>query len=43
MLAKKQLEINPAHPVMKKLLQSIKDSEDGKLDEASVEYADLLF
>ena len=42
MLAKKTLEINPHHPVMKELLQRVKD-QDGELDEASAEYADLLF
>lgn len=42
MLAKKTLELNPSHPVMKKLLNELKDN-DGKLSEASTEYADLLF
>jgi molecular chaperone HtpG len=43
MMAKKSLEINPSHPVMKKMLEKIKDSEDSSLDEASTEYADLLY
>jgi HSP90 family molecular chaperone len=43
MMAKKSLEINPHHPVMKKLLEKVKESEDSTLDEASTEYADLLF
>lgn len=43
MLAKKSLEINPAHPVMKRLLEKVKESDDGVLDEATTEYADLLF
>ena len=42
MLAKKSLELNPHHPVMKKLLEELKES-DGVLSEASTEYADLLF
>jgi heat shock protein beta len=43
MLAKKQLEINPAHPIMKKMLSSLKESDDNVLNEAETEYADLLF
>jgi len=43
MMAKKSLEINPHHPVMKKLLEKVKESEDSSLDEASTEYADLLY
>lgn len=42
MMAKKSLEINPHHPVMKILLEQLKES-DGVLDEAQTEYADLLF
>lgn len=42
MLAKKTLELNPHHPVIKVLLERIKEG-DGELDEASTEYADLLF
>ena len=42
MLSKKTLELNPHHPVMKTLLQLIKDN-DGQLDEAAGEYCDLLF
>ena len=42
MLAKKTLELNPHHPVMKRLLEELKES-DGSLSEASTEYADLLF
>lgn len=42
MLAKKTLELNPSHPVMKKLLNELKESE-GELSEASTEYANLLF
>jgi hypothetical protein len=43
MMAKKSLEINPSHPVMKKMLEMIKESEDNSLNEASTEYADLLY
>lgn len=42
MLAKKTLELNPHHPVMKRLLEELKES-DGSLSETSTEYADLLF
>lgn len=42
MLAKKTLELNPSHPVMKKLLNELKEN-DNQLSEASKEYADLLF
>lgn len=40
MLAKKSLELNPHHPVMKKLLELVKE---GDLDQATLEYVDLLF
>lgn len=42
MLAKKTLELNPSHPVMKALLNELKEN-DGELSEASSEYADLMF
>ena len=42
MLAKKSLELNPHHPIMKVLLQKVKDN-DGQLDNASLEYVDLLY
>ena len=42
MLAKKTLELNPSHPVMKALLNELKES-DGELSDASTEYADLMF
>lgn len=42
MLAKKTLELNPAHPVMKKMLNELKEN-DNELSKASSEYADLLF
>lgn len=43
MQAKKNLELNPNHPIMKELLNRIKAAEDGQLNEAHTEYADLLF
>ena len=42
MLAKKTLELNPHHSVMKLLLEELKET-DGDLSEASAEYANLLF
>ena len=42
MLAKKTLELNPNHPVMKTMLNELKEN-DGTLSEASTEYANLLF
>lgn len=42
MLAKKTLELNPSHPVMKTLLNELKEN-DNQLSEASTEYADLMF
>jgi len=43
MLAKKTLEINPHHSVMKSLLSKVKDSVDGKLDEETEDMAKLMF
>jgi len=42
MVSQKTLEINPHHPVMQILLERVKEG-NGDLDEASVEYADLMF
>ena len=42
MLAKKNLELNPHHPVMKELLRRVKDG-DGQVNDATKEYTDLLF
>lgn len=42
MLAKKTLELNPNHPIMKALLNELKEN-DNTLSEASSEYANLLF
>ena len=44
MHAKKSLEINPHHGVMKKLLEIVKEAgEDGEVPADTKEYADLLF
>lgn len=42
MLAKKTLELNPHHPVMRHLLESVKEN-DGEIPEEEQEYAKLLF
>lgn len=42
MLAKKNLELNPSHPVMKTLLELVKEN-DGELNDAQKEYVDLLY
>lgn len=42
MLAKKHLEINPSHPVMKEMLERIKTAGD-EPEPATVEIADLMF
>lgn len=43
MLAKKTLEINPHHSVMKEMLSKLKDSVDENLDEATEDMASLLY
>jgi heat shock protein 90kDa beta len=43
MLAKKTLEINPHHPVMKELLNKVRAAGDSEVDEDSKQYAQLLF
>jgi HSP90 family molecular chaperone len=43
MMARKTLDLNPHHPVMRKLLELVKESEDGELDEATAEYVNLMF
>ena len=43
MLAKKTMEINPHHSLMKELLNKVKNSVDGEVDEATKDYAKLLF
>jgi len=43
MMAKKTLEINPHHSVMKEMLAKLKDSVDEKLDETTEEMANVMF
>jgi len=43
MMAKKTLEINPHHSVMKEMLAKLKDSVDEKLDESTEEMANVMF
>lgn len=43
MLAKKTLELNPHHSVMKEMLAKVKDATDGKLGEDEEDMARLLF
>jgi len=42
MLAKKNLELNPSHPVMKTLLEAVKEN-DGDLPADQLEYIDLMY
>jgi hypothetical protein len=44
MLAKKTLELNPHHPVIKEMLNKVKEmSGDDDVSEELIEYADLIF
>jgi hypothetical protein len=44
MLAKKTLELNPHHPVIKEMLNKVKEmSGDDEATEELTEYADLIF
>lgn len=43
MLAKKTLELNPHHSIMKEMLSRVKDSADGKLGDEVEDMARLLF
>ena len=44
MLAKKTLELNPHHPVIKEMLNKVKEmSGDDDVSEELTEYADLIF
>lgn len=44
MLAKKTLELNPHHPVIKEMLNRVKFATDGEPeDEVLSEYADMIF
>ena len=43
MMAKKTLEINPHHSVMKKMLETLKASDDATLDKDTESMATLMF
>ena len=43
MLAKKTLELNPHHSVMKEMLNKVKESVDGDLDPTTEDLARLMF
>lgn len=45
MLAKKTLELNPHHPVIKEMLNRVKFASEGEIeqDEVLTEYADMIF
>jgi HSP90 family molecular chaperone len=43
MMAKKTLEINPHHSVMKEMLAKLKDSVDEKMDESTEEMANVMY
>lgn len=43
MLAKKTLELNPHHSVMKQMLAKVKESVDSKVDEATEELATVMY
>jgi heat shock protein beta len=43
MLAKKTLEINPHHPVIKEMLQRVKNAAGGEVDSEVAEYGTLLY
>ena len=43
MLAKKTLELNPHHPVIKEMLTRVKGAMGGEIDESVKEYAILLY
>lgn len=43
MLAKKTLELNPHHPVIKELLQKVKAAAGGEVEQEFKEYAEILY
>lgn len=43
MMAKKTLELNPHHAVMKAMLAKVKESVDGTLDKETEDLATVLF
>ena len=43
MLAKKTLELNPHHPVIKEMLTKVKTAGEGDVSVEVAEYADLIY
>lgn len=43
MLAKKTLELNPHHPVIKEMLAKVKEADGGEVSEETKEYAEMLY
>ena len=43
LLARKVLEINPAHPIIKKMLEKVKEAGSAEPDPAIIELSDVLF
>jgi len=43
MMAKKTLELNPHHPVMKEMLKKVKEAGEGQVDEETQDLATVLF
>lgn len=43
LLARKTLELNPGHPIIKKLLEKVKEAGEGEPDSSVAEMADVLF
>lgn len=43
MLAKKTLELNPHHSVMKEMLAKIKESSDNELNQETKDLASLMY
>lgn len=43
MLAKKTLELNPHHPVIKSMLTKVRNLDESESSEELAEYADLLY
>lgn len=43
MLAKKTLELNPHHPVIKEMLSKVKNAASGEVEDETREYADILY
>ena len=43
MLAKKTLELNPHHPVIKEMLSKVKEADGGEVEKDVADYADILY